>query len=90
MTKKTKVQKVELVNSEDSPKGELNAVDAYKTVRGFAITLTAALVTAVSSVYLNWDYNWAINGKVFDLTWVAIPVIGAFIELGRRYATSTK
>ena len=89
MTKK-KVTQVELVDSQGSPAGTLNSTDAYKTVRGFAITLIAALVTAVSSVYLNWDYQWAINGRIFDLTWIAIPVIGALIELGRRYATSTQ
>lgn len=71
-----------------SKKYELNKVDLYKIIRGAAITLAGAILTYIGSIYLNIDYSFTLDGKVVDLTPVAIAIIGALLEAGRRAITN--
>lgn len=71
-----------------SEKYQLNKVDLYKILRGAGITLAGAILTYVGSIYLNVDYSFTMDGKVIDLTPVAIAIIGALLEAGRRAITN--
>lgn len=69
----------------DSPKYVLNATDAWKIVRGALVTALGAFITYVSQIYLNVDYSATIYGHVVNFAPLAIVVIGALIETGRRF-----
>lgn len=68
----------------------INGTDVWKTVRGALITLAAValapVVAYIGANYLNWSYNVCIaDYPCFDTTFIAIPVIGALLELARRW-----
>lgn len=72
----------------NSAKYQLNAVDAWKIFRGFLVVLGGAVFTYASTIYLNVDYSFAVQGKVIDLAPLMVPVLGSLIELSRRYLTN--
>lgn len=71
-----------------SEKYKLNKVDIYKILRGASITLLGAVITYIGSIYLNVDYTVTISDKAVDLSPIAIAVIGALLEAGRRAVTN--
>lgn len=76
-----------------SKKFSINGIDVWKTVRGVLITLLAVAITAVidyvSGVYQNANYNLCVaTNFCIDMKFIAIPLIGGIIELGRRWMTA--
>lgn len=71
-----------------SPRFSLNRVDAYKTVRGFAVTLLGAAIPFIAGVYLDWNYTFTVGGEPYDLSLFLTAVIGALLELARRWVAS--
>jgi hypothetical protein len=76
------------MENSNSVKYQLNAVDAWKIFRGFLVVLGGAVLTYASTIYLNIDYSFMVNGKVIDLAPLMVPVLGSAIELARRYITN--
>jgi len=75
-----------------SPKFTINGTDIWKTIRGALITLAAAALTGivafVAAHYQAWSYQvCAPVVGCFDSAFIAIPVIGAGLELVRRWLT---
>lgn len=66
---------------------QLNSTDLRKTGRGLLVTLIGAALTYVGSIYLQIDYTASISGTEVNLTPIAVAVIGAALELGRRWLT---
>ena len=72
----------------NSTKYQLNAVDAWKIFRGFLVVLGGVVLTYASTIYLNIDYSFMVNGKVIDLAPLMVPIMGSLIEIGRRWITN--
>ncbi len=73
-----------------STKYSLNSIDVWKTLRGFFVIMLGAIISYVSSVYLNFDYKVVILDNVVDFTVPATAIIASLIELGRRYIADNK
>lgn len=71
-----------------SPKFSLNRLDAYKTARGFLVTLVGAAIPFVAGVYLDWDYTFVVGGQAYDFSLFLTAIIGSVLELGRRWVAS--
>lgn len=74
----------------DSQKFTINGADVWKTLRGALITLAAAALTGVvafvAAHYQAWSYDICVGSiPCFDTSFVAIPAVGALLELGRRW-----
>jgi len=72
----------------NSVKYQLNKTDLWKIFRGFLVVLGGAILTYLSTIYLNIDYSFTANGKVIDLAPLMVPVLGSLIEIGRRWITN--
>lgn len=75
-----------------SPKWKIDLTDLWKTTRGLLITLLAVVITAIlgriSASYINWNYNVCVKEiPCINLEFIAVPVIGALLELIRRWVT---
>lgn len=65
----------------------LNGEDFWKTIRGTFITALGAGLTWASIHYMSVQYVVLIDGHTVDFSLLAVALIGALIELGRRFVT---
>jgi hypothetical protein len=71
-----------------SEKYALNLTDLWKITRGALIVLGGALVTYISSIYMNVNYTVHLHGLIVDTSPIATVFIGSLLEAGRRYLTN--
>jgi hypothetical protein len=72
-----------------SSKYTLNKTDLWKIGRGLLVTVVATILTYIASIYANVNYTITVGqGQVLNLTPFLIPIIGAGLELARRWLTN--
>lgn len=73
-----------------SSRFSVNTTDLAKTARGLGITALSAALVYLSDVYASLDYTVCLGSQCFNTAFIAIPLVGALLELGRRFVTDYK
>jgi len=71
-----------------SPKFRVDLVDIWKVSRGALLTAFASILTVIGAQYANIDYRFCTETACYSFAFIAVPVIGALLELGRRFLSN--